>query len=107
MSTASGDWVLTATGEGYEKFTTQDNVMYRQYVGAGDLEIAKIAKFLRDENGGKFKEGQVAFHMPQTLADHLTATVPELKHGDSQQQKAWWRKWQDTPTGRIWKVQGV
>ncbi len=111
MSTSSDDWVPTVNGEGYEKFTTQDGVMYRQFVGADDLEIAKMAKFMRDENRGAKRDGNisfnVAFHMPQTLANHLKATVPELRHGDAQQQKAWWSKYQHTDEGKIWKVQGV
>ena len=107
MPTHVGEWALIAGGEGYEKYTTEDGVMHRQYIGVEDKAIADTAAMLRNDGSGKMPDGQVAFHMPNSLSTHLMSTVPDLRHGDAQIQKAWWRKWQDTPQGKIWVVRGV
>lgn len=108
MPTVRGHWQPTADGAGVERFTTEDGVLHREYVGCYDQQIAMEARILREDvaAGRNPKMGNIAFHMPEQLLTHLYATEPDLS-GTPKDQKAFWKRFESTKFGKMYKVRGV
>ena len=107
MPTAAGAWVPILDGSGWERFTTEDGVMRRQFKGVDDDAIAKHAAYLRSEiAAGRGEGGNMAFHMPAWLL----STIEErhkVNEMPMHQRKKWWKKFEATDTGQTYKVRGI
>ena len=108
MPTAAGAWVPILDGSGWERFTTEDGVMRRQFKGVDDDVIAAQAKAMREDmSAGKNKDGGwVAFHMPAWLLAEVEKRH-KLDQMSGPQRKKFWKKWEKTEAGQRYKVRGI
>ncbi|MCP4000530.1 MAG: hypothetical protein GY727_06455 [Gammaproteobacteria bacterium] len=108
MPTAHGAWVPVLDGSGWERFSTEDGVMRREFKGIDDDLIARQAEQMRNDiSAGKNPEGgNVAFHMPAWLLADLEKHH-KLDDLPMPQRKKWWKDWESTQAGRKYKVRGI
>jgi hypothetical protein len=107
MPTAAGAWVPVLDGSGWERYTTEDGTMRRQFKGVDDDLIAKQAEQMRNEiSSGRGEGGNMAFHMPAWLLTEIEKRSG-LNDMSMDQKKRWWKGFESTSTGRKYKVRGV
>ena len=108
MPTSAGAWVPVLDGSGWERFTTEDGHMRRQFKGVDDEQIAKQAMHMRNDIscGRGHEVGNMAFHMPAWLLAQIEKTE-NMDDMSMHQKKVFWKKFESTNAGQMYKVRGV
>ena len=108
MAEAQGQWVPVLDGSGWERYAIEDGVMHREFKGVHDDILAEQCKELRkDISLGKNPEGgNVAFMLPPWILSKIEQEN-DLAELDMNQKKRFWKGFESTRVGQIYKVRGV